>query len=129
MIKTFCIENASESPEFKADFFESLKTASKQLQESALYFIQNGLKSPNTALARSYDFMHLFGHVCLGYAWARMILQAFQNLAQGTDDAAFNQAKIKTGLHYMQRELPATALHMARIKSGADPMMALTLDV
>jgi hypothetical protein len=28
----------------------------------------------------------------------------------------------------MQRELPATALHLARIKSGADPVMALTAD-
>jgi len=128
LIKTFCAESASESPEFKADFIEPLKTASKQLQEAALYFMQNGLKSPNTALAGSYDFMHLFGHVCLGYVWARMAQQAFRNSAQGTGDAAFNETKIKTGLYYMQRELPATALHLARIKSGADPVMALTAD-
>jgi len=128
VIKTFCAESASESPEFKADFVEPLKTASKQLQEAALYFMQNGLKSPNTALAGSYDFMHLFGHVFLGYAWARMAQQAFRNSAQGTGDAAFNETKIKTGLYYMQRELPATALHLARIKSGADPVMALTAD-
>ena len=128
MIKTFCAESASESPKFKADFIEPLKTASKQLQEAALYFMQNGLKSPNTALAGSYDFMHLFGHVCLGYVWARMAQQAFRNSAQGKGDAAFNETKIKTGLYYMQRELPATALHLARIKSGADPVMALTAD-
>ena len=128
LIKTFCAESASESPEFKADFIEPLKTASKQLQEAALYFMQNGLKSPNTALAGSYDFMHLFGHVCLGYVWARMAQQAFRNSAQGTGDAAFNETKIKTGLYYMQRELPATALHLARVKSGADPVMALTAD-
>ena len=128
LIKTFCAKSASESPEFKADFLEPLKTASKQLQEAALYFMQNGLKSPNTALAGSYDFMHLFGHVCLGYVWARMAQQAFRNSAQGTGDAAFNETKIKTGRYYMQRELPATALHLARIKSGADPVMALTAD-
>jgi len=128
LIKTFCAESASESPEFKADFLEPLKTASKQLQEAALYFMQHGLKSPNTALAGSYDFMHLFGHVCLGYVWARMAQQAFRNSAQGTGDAAFNETKIKTGRYYMQRELPATALHLARIKSGADPVMALTAD-
>ncbi len=128
MIKTFCAESASESPKFKADFIEPLKTASKQLQEAALYFMQNGLKSPNTALAGSYDFMHLFGHVCLGYVWARMAQQAFRNSAQGKGDAAFNETKIKTGFYYMQRELPATALHLARIKSGADPVMALTAD-
>ncbi len=128
VIKTFCAESASESLKFKADFIEPLKTASKQLQEAALYFMQNGLKSPNTALAGSYDFMHLFGHVCLGYVWARMAQQAFRNSAQGKGDAAFNETKIKTGLYYMQRELPVTALHLARIKSGADTVMALTAD-
>jgi hypothetical protein len=57
-----------------------------------------------------------------------MAQQAVRNSAQGTGDAAFNETKIKTGLYYMQRELPATALHLARIKSGADPVMALTAD-
>ena len=35
------------------------------------YFLQN-MKTPNAALAGSTDFLHLFGHVCLGYMWARM---------------------------------------------------------
>ena len=28
-----------------------------------MYFMQNGMKNPNAALAGSTDFLHLFGHV------------------------------------------------------------------
>ena len=37
-----------------------------------MYFMQNGMKDPNHALAGSNDFMHMFGHVCLGLMWAQM---------------------------------------------------------
>ncbi len=60
-----------------------------------------------------------FGHVCLGYMWAQMAKAALD----GGDD--FHAAKLATGRYYMARCLPATALHLARIKSGAEPVMAL----
>ena len=77
------------------------------------------MKTPNAALAGSTDFLHLFGHVCLGYMWARMAGAAID----GADD--FHRAKLATGRYYMARLLPATALHLARIRSGAEPVMAL----
>ena len=43
--------------------------------------------------------------------------------ADGDDD--FHRAKLATGRYYMARLLPATALHLARIRSGAEPVMAL----
>jgi len=46
----------------------------------------------------------------------------------GADDAAFHETKIKTGRYYMARQLPATALHLARIQSGADTVMGLSED-
>ncbi|MGB0798306.1 MAG: acyl-CoA dehydrogenase C-terminal domain-containing protein, partial [Planktomarina sp.] len=33
--------------------------------------------------------------------------------------------KLATGRYYMARQLPATALHLARIQTGADTVMAL----
>ncbi|MDG2403463.1 MAG: acyl-CoA dehydrogenase C-terminal domain-containing protein, partial [Paracoccaceae bacterium] len=35
------------------------------------------------------------------------------------------QTKLTTGRYYMARRLPATSLHLQRIKSGADTIMAL----
>jgi hypothetical protein len=60
--------------------------------------------------------------------WARMAKAAKAGLAAGAGDRDFLQAKIATGRYYMARQLPATALHLARIRSGAEPVMALPPD-
>ena len=127
MVKSFIKENEAHEA-LKADFLEPLKSASKDLQAAAMFFMQNGMKNPNHALAGSYDFMHLFGHVTLGYMWAQMAVAAQKSLDAGTGDAAFLNTKLATGRYYMKRQLPATAAHLARIESGADTVMALDAD-
>jgi alkylation response protein AidB-like acyl-CoA dehydrogenase len=117
LIKTFIKENEADE-RLKSGFLDPLKAASKDLQAAAQFFLAN-MKTPNAALAGSTDFLHLFGHVCLGYMWARMARTALE----GSGD--FHAAKLATGRYYMARLLPATALHLARIQSGADPVMAL----
>jgi hypothetical protein len=123
MVKGFCKENGED--ENLKDFVEPLKAASKDLQAAGMYFMQNGTKNPNNALSGSYDFMHLFGHVCLGLMWARMAKAAQAELADGASDTDFYETKIATGRYYMARQLPATGMHLARIQSGADTVMAL----
>ena len=125
MIKTFAAENKGQDEAFDRDFLDPLKSASKDLQAAAMYFMQNGMKNPNNALAGSYDFMHMFGHVCLGYMWARMGLAASKALKDGASDVAFYETKLATGRYYMARQLPATKMHLARIETGAEPVMAL----
>ena len=124
MVKGFLKENEGDEA-LKKEFLDPLKAASKDLQASAMFFMQNGVKNPNAALAGSYDFMHLFGHVCLGLMWARMAKAAHAALDAGTSDEAFYRTKLATGRFYMKRRLPATALHLARIESGAEPVMEL----
>ncbi|MDZ4095457.1 MAG: acyl-CoA dehydrogenase C-terminal domain-containing protein [Paracoccaceae bacterium] len=124
MVKGFIKENEGDA-RLKDGFLEPLKKASKDLQAAGMYFMQAGMKNPNAALAGSYDFMHMMGHVCLGLMWARMAKAAYTGLDAGGGDTAFLNAKITTGRYYMARHLPATALHLARIETGADPVMAL----
>ena len=123
LIKTFITENAADTR--LTAFCEPLKLASKDLQAAAMFFMGNAMKNPNAALAGSYDFMHLMGHTCLGLMWARMAKAAQTALDAGHPDTDFLNAKITTGKYYMSRQLPATGLHLARIQSGADPVMAL----
>ena len=125
LVKSFIKDNAGQDADFDRDFLDPLKAASKDLQAAGMYFMQNGMKNPNNALAGSYDFMHMFGHVCLGLMWARMARAARAALAEGTADAAFYETKLATGRYYMARRLPITATHLARIQSGADTVMAL----
>ncbi len=123
MVKAEC--KAHDGDDRMKPFAEALKGASKQLQQAGMFFMANGMKNPNAALAGSYDFMHLMGHVCLGLMWTRMARAAFTALDEGRGDAAFLNAKIATGRFYMARQLPLCASHLARIESGADPVMAL----
>ncbi|MFT7594735.1 MAG: alkylation response protein AidB-like acyl-CoA dehydrogenase [Paracoccaceae bacterium] len=128
MVKGFAKENGGQNEAFDRDFLEPLKAASKDLQAAGMYFMQNGMKNPNHALSGSNDFMHLFGHVCLGLMWARMAKAAQDALDGGAPDVAFYETKLATGRYYMARRLPATTMHLARIQSGADTVMALAAD-
>jgi len=128
MVKNFASENKGWDENFDRDFLGPLKAASKDLQAAGMYFMENSMKNPNNALAGSYDFMHMFGHVCLGLMWARMGKASIEALKNGADDAAFHETKITTGRYYMARQLPATTLHLARIQSGADTVMGLSED-
>ena len=107
------------------DLQAALKAASKDMQAAAMFFMETGMKNPNDALAGASDFMHLFGHVCLGLMWLRMARAAYTELDAGTSDVAFYEAKLATARYYMVRQLPATALHLARIRSGGETVMAL----
>ncbi len=127
LVKSFIKDNEGNEA-LKADFLDPLKEASKHLQAAGMFFMQNGMKNPNAALAGSNDFMHLFGHVCLGLMWAQMAKAAMEALEAGEGDLDFYKNKIITGRYYMKRRLPATAMHLARIESGAEPVMELEAD-
>ena len=124
MLRAFLKENEGEE-RLKADFLDPLKAGSKDLQAAVEVFMSQGMKNPDAALAGSTDFLHLFGHVCLGFMWAKMAKAALAARDAGRGDAAFLAAKLATGRYYMARQLPATALHLARIRTGAGPVMAL----
>ncbi|MFN3259794.1 MAG: acyl-CoA dehydrogenase C-terminal domain-containing protein [Pikeienuella sp.] len=123
-IKGFNKANAGDE-ELAKDFLDPLKAASKDMQEAAMYFMAEGMKNPNNALSGSSDFLHLFGHVLLGWAWARMAVAARAGLASGEGNAEFYRNKLRTGRYYMSRMLPETGLRLARIRTGAAPVMDL----
>jgi alkylation response protein AidB-like acyl-CoA dehydrogenase len=124
MIRAFLKDNEGHA-ELKKDFLDPLKAASKDLQAAAEYFMAEGMKNPNAALAGSNDFMHLFGHVAIGHAWALMAKSAHAAIEAGTDEGDFYANKLRTGRYYMSRLLPETAVRLARIRSGAEPVMDL----
>ncbi len=124
LVKGFIKENEGNEA-LKSGFLDPLKQASKDLQAAAMFFMAEGMKNPNAALAGSTDFLHLFGHTCLGLMWARMAKASMEALEAGAPNRDFHEAKLATGRYYMARALPATGLHLARIQTGAAPVMAL----
>ncbi|MEO0356848.1 MAG: acyl-CoA dehydrogenase C-terminal domain-containing protein [Pseudomonadota bacterium] len=124
MVKTFIKENEDHA-DLKSGYLDPLKQASKDLQAAGMYFMSEGMKNPNNALSGSYDFMHLFGHVAVGLMWAKMAKASFAALDNGATDTEFYNSKLATGRYYMARHLPATSMHLSRIQSGGDTVMAL----
>ena len=127
MLNSFAAKHKDDAA-LKADFLDPLAAASDDLQAAAMFFMQNAAKDPNAALSGSYDFMHLFGHTALGFMWAKMAVAAQNCLDNGRGDAQFLTTKLDTGRYYMKRSLPMTRTHLARIQSGAAPVMALPAD-
>ncbi|HMK89769.1 MAG TPA: acyl-CoA dehydrogenase C-terminal domain-containing protein [Methylocystis sp.] len=118
------IESAS-SDESLAPYVKPLKAALDDLQKATMWLMQHALAKPDNAGAASYDYMHLFGAVALGYVWGRIAKAALVKMKREPDQEAAMRAKLVTGRFYMERMLPQTGLRLARITTGADTMMAL----
>ncbi len=106
----------------------ALAAALGHLQQATMWLAKNGTANPDNAGAGSTDYMHLFGRVALGYMWCRIVEAAHAKLAGGDGDAARMQAKMVTGRFFMERMLPETAIHLARIEAGAASTMELAAE-
>ncbi|MEO0342445.1 MAG: acyl-CoA dehydrogenase C-terminal domain-containing protein [Pseudomonadota bacterium] len=124
LLKSFVAENKDVEGLSKG-FIAPLESAVSDLEQAVRYLMENGLANPNTALAGSTDFMHLVGHVCLGYMWSWQAKSALEALEVNKESEDFYSEKLITGRHYMSRHLPATALHLARVRSGPETVMDL----
>ena len=126
ILKTYLTENQNKSDEFDKVFLEPMKSATDDLEGAVLYFMDKGIKNPNEALAGSYDFMHLFGYVCLGLMWCKIAQASHGAINLSSDRDHFHQSKISTGQYFMERQLPFTRLHLARIRTGSSTIMKLS---
>jgi hypothetical protein len=109
-----------------APYVKPVSQALGDLQQATMWFLQNALGNPDNAGAGATDYMHLFGLVALGYMWCLIAEAAKAKTGAGGDGATDRMAqRLATGRFFMERMLPATATHLARIKAGATSTMAL----
>jgi len=107
-------------------YIKPLSLSLGDLQQATMWFLQNALGNPDNAGAGATDYMHLFGLVALGYMWCLIAEAAKAKGGAGGDGAADRMSqRLATGRFFMERMLPATATHLARIKAGAASTMAL----
>jgi hypothetical protein len=123
---------ASEGEADLKPFTEALAKAKGELQEATLWLMQNGLANPDNAGAASTDYLHLFGLTALAYMWAMMARTALAKIAAakkegGTTDPLY-QEKLAVGRYYIARVLPETSSRLAKLKTGAETLMALPAD-
>ncbi|MBA5779159.1 acyl-CoA dehydrogenase C-terminal domain-containing protein [Stappia sp. F7233] len=123
-VTAFLKENGED--EAMARFTKPLKEGLDHLQKATMWFMQNAMAKPDNAGAGSTDYMHLFGLVALGYMWARIAKTVNDKLAEGAGGREeWLKTKLVLGHHFMERLMPETAAHLARISTGSDTMMSL----
>jgi alkylation response protein AidB-like acyl-CoA dehydrogenase len=106
-------------------FTDALADAKAKLQEATFWLMQNGLQNPDNAGAASVDYLHLMGLTCLAFMWAMMAEAALKG---GPDSDPFLATKLATARYFVARILPDAASHLAKLKSGAEPLMSLSAD-
>ena len=122
-VKEFIKEN-SENTDLEA-FTKPLETGIGQVQEAAMWFMNNAMAKPDHAGAGATDFLQLLGTVTIGYMWAKMAKVANEEIAKNEGNKEFLSNKLVIGKFYMERMMPMTNLHLTRITAGADTMMTL----
>jgi acyl-CoA dehydrogenase len=113
-----------EKVEALKPFTSGLKHGLDDLQKATMWLMQNAMAKPDHAGAASNDYMHLFGLVVMGYMW---LLIADAALACEDENAAM-KGKIVAGRFFMERMMPETSAHLARISTGADTIMSMPED-
>ncbi|WP_407150279.1 acyl-CoA dehydrogenase C-terminal domain-containing protein [Bradyrhizobium sp. ORS 86] len=108
-------------------FITPLSTALGHLQQATGWLMQNALTKPDNAGAAATDYMKLFGLVALAYMWAKMVKVAQDKIAAGTATPHLT-TKLVTGRFFMEKLLPETAVHLARIQSGSATTMELAAE-
>ncbi|WP_417494410.1 acyl-CoA dehydrogenase C-terminal domain-containing protein [Maricaulis sp.] len=118
---------AAGGGESEQPFIAAVADCKAKLEEATNWLVENGLKDFNNAGAASHDYLQLFGLTCLTYMWAKMAKVSAAKIAAGDSDPIYAN-KIKTGVYFVERWVPEGAMHLAKVKTGADAMMALSAE-
>jgi acyl-CoA dehydrogenase len=120
-VGTYLKERVNDDP--MNVYLKPLGAALAHLQQASMWFMQNAMAKPDNAGAGATDYMHMFGLVALGYMWCRIAEAALAKSGNGGEAAM--KSKLVTARFFMERMLPETATHLARIQSGAASTMEL----
>ena len=126
LVQNFLTEH-SELEKLNNDFLVPLKESKKNVEEVLNFFMSNGLKNPNSALAGASDFLHLLGNFCIGFMWAKMAAILFKE-NKIINENTFQEGKILTGQYYMKNILPKTNYLAKKILSGDKIIMSFNTE-
>ncbi len=122
-VTVFCQENMDD--EAMAEFIRPIIQYSEQWQKITQQVGGKAMQNPDEIGAASVDYLMFSGYVTLAYFWAKMAKVAQTQLAAGTGDSEFYQAKVKTARFYFQRILPRAQGHASCLANGATSLMEL----
>ncbi|MDS4025885.1 MAG: acyl-CoA dehydrogenase C-terminal domain-containing protein [Candidatus Contendobacter sp.] len=119
-------DNAALSP-----FVKPLTEALERLVEATQWLMQHAISNPDNGGAVSMDYLYMMALVTLGYQWAQVARVCENQLSNPDDDSfdrAFYQHKLVCAEFFMEKMLPETMAHLAKLQAGADSLMTLPAD-
>jgi alkylation response protein AidB-like acyl-CoA dehydrogenase len=125
------VDEWCETNESDADlkpFTDALRSTKAQMQDGAMWLMQNGMANFDNAGAASHDFLNLFGITALTYMWALQAKAALAAKRNGGAGDPYYDTKLATGRYFIARCTPDAGAHLAKLKSGAEPVMALSAE-
>ncbi|MEM6413486.1 MAG: acyl-CoA dehydrogenase C-terminal domain-containing protein [Pseudomonadota bacterium] len=121
-IDEFVADN-SDNEELKP-FLDGIKTAKNNVVEGTTWLMQNAMQNPDNAGAGSSDYLNMFSILCLAHGWAQLAKAAIERRKEKSSDPFFEN-KLVTGRIFLERILPDSAAHLAKMKTGAEAMMSV----
>ncbi|WP_139852932.1 acyl-CoA dehydrogenase C-terminal domain-containing protein [Acinetobacter pullicarnis] len=118
------VESNKENADLK-EFVEPLAALNKEWGDLTMQIGMRAMQSPDEVGAAAVDYLYFSGYVTLAYLWARMALVAQQQIAAGSTEVDFYNAKILTARFYFKKILPRVRSHVEVIAGGLEPLMAL----
>ncbi|MFO1186028.1 MAG: acyl-CoA dehydrogenase C-terminal domain-containing protein [Alphaproteobacteria bacterium] len=121
----------TKNDKFLGPWTDGLAKARKELGEATDWLMTNALTDFDNAGAASYDYLYLMALTALSATWAGIVATAKAKLDKGglgAGEKAFLETKIATARYFLARVLPESSAHLAKLKSGAAPVMALTAE-
>jgi len=122
-LDVFIAENNDNEAIF--DFVSAVESARGKLTDGTMWIMQNGAVDPNNVAAGSVDYMHMMGLLALAFMWGKMASVAQAQIDAGNEDEFYTN-KLITGRYFIRRVLPLIDTHLALLKTGAEPVMALS---
>ena len=119
--------NAALSP-----FVKPLTEALERLVTATQWLMRHAISNPDNGGAVSMDYLYMVALVALGYQWAQVARICENQLSNPDDDSfdrRFYQNKLVCAGFFMDKVLPETMTHLARIEAGADSLMRLDAEV
>lgn len=102
--------------------------ALKQLQQATMWIATEGMKDAEQAGAAATPYLRLFALTSLAWFWSRMALVATEQLAAGSSETSFYNAKLKSADFYVARVLTETDGLLAEVLAGKASLMAFNED-
>ena len=110
-----------------SEYLAPLEGALGQLEQATIWIAERAKSNPDEIGAASTEYLHLFGLTALAYMWAKIVTAVLARQAAGTSNPELD-AKLALARFFNARVLPQTAAHLAKLRSGAEPLMALPID-